>query len=146
MIRLGDASDNNLSKDIDTSVPFKLDWVEASNNLTPFPTESYTKTTMCGGWINIYFFGAPGAPAGEVWAWRIHYAEWRSTPQPVESNFANVPGQAVTFVYRNASENTHNGAPSNIAFIPEDYSGVYVIDSYVSVHVLLVLGSSTPFH
>ncbi|KAJ3230215.1 hypothetical protein HDU81_004669 [Chytriomyces hyalinus] len=130
MFRLGDAPGPgapNLNND-----PQSLPWTDASNNKLPFDASKYNPT-MAHAWFNIYFFGAPGAQAGDVYGFRIHYGEWGSKPQPVEATFPSMHGRTATFTYKNASEFEHNGAPSNVAFIPDDYSGLWVIDSYINM-------------
>ncbi|KAJ3228859.1 hypothetical protein HDU78_009510 [Chytriomyces hyalinus] len=130
MFRLGDAAGPgtaNLYND-----PQSLPWMDASNNKLPFDASKYAPT-MAHAWFNIYFFGAPGAQAGDVYGFRIHYGEWGAKPQHVEATFPSMHGRTATFTYKNASEFEHGGSPSNVAFIPDDYSGLWVIDSYINM-------------
>ena len=131
MLRLGDADKQNVANN-----PTHLDWLEASVNTQPFTVPKEYKATLSGTWINIYFFGIPGTKPGEVWGWRIHYGEWAPAPQSVGASFPNTGGKAVTFSYKDPNVGTHNGAPNNIAFVPDDYSGLFVVDGYVSFWAL----------
>ncbi|KAJ3030215.1 UNVERIFIED_CONTAM: hypothetical protein HDU68_009739 [Siphonaria sp. JEL0065] len=130
MVRLGDASTNNLSHDLDLDAPFSLEWIDA--NMSPVPFVGYSKPTMAHAWFNMYFFGVPGTKAGEVWGYRIHYNEWGLAPQAVGATFPSMHGQTATFLYKNASQFEHNGAPAHVAYIPDDYSGLWVINSYIN--------------
>ncbi|KAJ3036897.1 hypothetical protein HDV00_002241 [Rhizophlyctis rosea] len=126
MIRLGDADKQNVSQN-----PTHLDWLEASINKQPFSVPTDYASTFSGTWINIYFFGLPGTKAGEIWGWRIHYGEWAPTPFSVGNNFPATSGQATTFQYKDpAIDQSTGGAPNNIAFIPADYSALYIIDGF----------------
>ncbi|KAJ3082608.1 hypothetical protein HDU99_002148 [Rhizoclosmatium hyalinum] len=133
MIRLGDASDQNLSKDLNKAAPFSLAWVDANFNSIPAAISKYTNPVIAHAWFNMYFFGVPGTNAGEVWAYRIHYNEWGAAPQPVGATFPSMHGQTATFLYKNASQNEHDGAPAHVAFVPDDYSGLWVVNSYINV-------------
>ncbi|KAJ3140122.1 hypothetical protein HK100_010380, partial [Physocladia obscura] len=129
MLRLGDADRLNLNNNL-TTIP----WEDANFNFIPPQLSSTNYTaTMGQGWISIYFFGVPTTTNGEVWGYRIHYNEWSSEPQFCDSDFKPMHGETATFTFRNASENTHDGAPSHIAYIPDDYSAVYIIDSYINM-------------
>ncbi|KAJ3048893.1 hypothetical protein HK097_010112 [Rhizophlyctis rosea] len=125
MLRLGGADKQNVANN-----PTHLDWLEASVNNQPFTVPKDYKATLSGTWINIYFFGIPGTKSGEVWGWRIHYGEWGPAPQSVGANFPNTGGKAATFSYKDPNVGTHNGAPNNIAFVPDDYSGLFIVDGY----------------
>ncbi|KAI8900203.1 hypothetical protein BC833DRAFT_582638 [Globomyces pollinis-pini] len=131
MIRIGDANELNLRFDTNPNQSFSLPWIPASNNPVPFSGANYSPV-MAHAWFNIYFFGVPGTSAGQVWGFRIHYGEWGSRPQPVGSDFPVSNGQATTFFFKYPEQNTHNGAPAHVAFIPDDLSGVYVVNSYVN--------------
>ncbi|KAJ3347326.1 hypothetical protein HDU83_002182 [Entophlyctis luteolus] len=130
MVRLGDANDLNLSHN-----PKSLPWQDGNFNEVPQPIASSQnyKPTMGQGWISIYFFGVPSTTPGEVWGYRIHYNEWGLEPQGCDSDFPVMHGQTATFFFRNSSESEHDGAPSHIAFVPDDGSAVYVIDSYINM-------------
>ncbi|KAI9342932.1 hypothetical protein BDR26DRAFT_859033 [Obelidium mucronatum] len=132
MVRLGDAGDNNLSKDLNLDAPFSLEWVDANTNAVPFDGAKYKQPTMAHAWFNMYFFGVPGTKEGEVWAYRIHYNEWGPAPQPCGAVFPSMHGQTATFLYKNASQFEHNGAPAHVAYIPDDYSGLWIINSYIN--------------
>ncbi|KAJ3030214.1 UNVERIFIED_CONTAM: hypothetical protein HDU68_009738 [Siphonaria sp. JEL0065] len=127
MVRLGDAGDNNLKNN-----PSTLEWVDANVNSVAFLDAAVYQPTMAHGWINMYFFGVPGTMGGEVWGYRIHYNEWGLAPQPVGATFPCIHGKTATFTYKDLAEFEHDGAPSHIAYIPDDYSGLWVVDSYVN--------------
>jgi hypothetical protein len=102
MKRLGDASNENL-RYIDNP-QFTISWQEASNNAVPFNSHGYLPT-FGHAFFNLYFFNVPGTAPGQVWGWRIHYAEWGPSPQSVQSDFPNTPGQTTTFTFKYPEQN-----------------------------------------
>ena len=138
MMRLGDASERNLLNDKDFSVPFSLPWIDGNLSPMPFNARGRPTPTLAHAWFNMYLFGVPGASAGQVWGYRIHFNIWGQSPQSVGSDFPNTPGKATTLRFKwPNTQNEHGGSPAHIAFIPNDNSGTFVINSYVNTTMKL---------
>ncbi|KAI9356551.1 hypothetical protein DFJ73DRAFT_823141 [Zopfochytrium polystomum] len=139
MWRLGSAPggpDGNLA---DNSA--SLNWVAAENNKAPFDTTQYTKPTFGQAAYNMYFFGVPGLQSGNIIGYRIHYNEWGVGPQSVQGTFPNQHGQVAQFLVRVPGQE-HDAEPPYLAYIPDDYSGLWIIDGYNNV---TFTGPTPPF-
>lgn len=102
MKRLGNAADENLR--FADNPQFSIAWQDASKNAVPFDTKDYLPT-FGHAFFNLYFFNVPGTLPGQVWGWRIHYAEWGLAPQSVQGDFPNKPGQTATFTFKYPEQN-----------------------------------------
>ena len=115
MKRLGDAQDLNLSKK-GTSLP----WIQANMNNVPPNFSSDYVPTLAHAHFNLFFYGVPNVPNGNVWGFRIHYGDFGSQPQPVGSDFKSMHGQAVTLQFKWPEQKEHGGSPSHVVFIPDE--------------------------
>jgi len=90
-----------------------------------FTTTGY-KPTMAIAQNHIHFFGVPGAPAGELFIYVIHFAFSQPTPQTYPSTtsqatFPNAHGQAPSIFRATTVQEV-------IAFIPDDSSATYFVN------------------
>lgn len=137
MMRLGDASQVNLIKDTDNTKPFSLPWINGNTNPVPFSTTGF-RPVLAHAWFNMYLFGVPGTLPGHVQPYRIHYNEWGSTPRYTGSDYdASSPGKAVTLQFKYDNQTEHGGSPAHVVFLPDNRSGMYVINSYVNTTIKL---------
>ncbi|KAJ3409286.1 hypothetical protein HDV05_004532 [Chytridiales sp. JEL 0842] len=106
---------------IKTAQSTPINWVDVGNAVT-FPTDSYKNVTFGSAKNHLHFLDYPGANPGEAYIFVIHYAYWQPERQSYGS-FPNVHGQTATIPNQIDSE-----VPLKFAYIPDDGSGVFVVD------------------
>ncbi|KAJ3109481.1 hypothetical protein HK100_003285 [Physocladia obscura] len=115
-----------------------LQWLTNFNNTPqPFDGSAYTSPVFGQGTNHLHFLNVPGAAAGLAYIFVVHYAWW----QPTSQSYGSFPQSAGQSVYIPAADQTN--APSVFAFLPDDGSATYLVDTVAnSTTTLTGFGSS----
>ncbi|KAJ3029536.1 UNVERIFIED_CONTAM: hypothetical protein HDU68_011836, partial [Siphonaria sp. JEL0065] len=136
--RLGDADKSNLSQ-LASNPGLSIPWLaKPVINSQPFDATGY-KPVFGQGTNHLHFLGAPGLADGQAWIFVVHYAWWQPEPQTFGS-FKAGPGQTVYIPAIDQSK-----APAVFAYIPDDGSATYLIDTKTNTTTTLTgFGKSGP--
>ncbi|KAI9346563.1 hypothetical protein BDR26DRAFT_834764 [Obelidium mucronatum] len=134
--RVGDA--NDLTK-LATNPSLSLPWIpKPIVNDQPFDGAGY-KPVFGQGTNHLHFLNAPGLANGQAWIFVIHYSWWQPEPQTFGS-FKAGPGQTIYIPELDQSK-----APAVFAYIPDDGSATYLIDTITNTTTTIAgFGKSGP--